>query len=106
MPKISYLQPSGEVVSVDAHEGDTVMQAAVDNLVEGIVAECGGGCNCATCHVYVDDEWLAKVGAAEDMELELLNTLSSVQPNSRLSCQIEVTSEIDGFLVKVAEGQF
>lgn len=106
MVKINYIQLNGETLTVDVANGDTVMQGAMDNMVGGIVAECGGGCNCATCHVFVASDWIERVGFAVDMEKDLLDNLPIVQPTSRLSCQIEVTSELDGLTVKVPEEQF
>jgi 2Fe-2S ferredoxin len=106
MPIVNYIQLNDETLSVEVFSGDTVMQGAMDNMVEGIVAECGGGCNCATCHVFVDPEWLERVGVAVDMEKDLLDNLPIVQPNSRLSCQIEVTPELDGLVVRVPAAQY
>ncbi len=101
MVKITFAYESGEQVEVEAHNGDTVMQAAVDNLVNGIAAECGGACSCATCHVIVGADWIGHVGHAEDMEKDLLDNIDGATANSRLCCQIEVTRELDGLLVHV-----
>jgi ferredoxin, 2Fe-2S len=101
MTKVHFIQADGREIEVDVHNGDSLMQGAVDAMVGGIVAECGGGLNCATCHVYVDEEWLPTVGEAMDMEKDLLEATPSMRTNSRLSCQIEVTPELEGLIVRV-----
>jgi len=82
-----------------------VMETAIINGVPGIVAECGGACSCATCHVYVDDAWTDVVGGPSPMEEDMLDFAFEVKPNSRLSCQIKVRDEIDGLLVRVPARQ-
>ena len=106
MAKITYIEHSGTEHVVEAEPGMTVMEAAVKNSVPGIEAECGGACACATCHVYVDAAWKDKLGAREDMEEDMLDFAFEVEDNSRLSCQIKVTAELDGLIVKVPEKQF
>lgn len=97
---IIYKSDAGEVREVAVPVGSSVMEGAVNNGVDGIVAECGGACMCATCHVYVDQEFLDKLPAMADDENELLNTTASPRkPNSRLSCQIPVREELDGLRV-------
>ena len=93
MPKIFYHAPDGAVHEVEVDVGYTVMEGAIDNDVPGIVAECGGACACATCHSYIDEMWLEKLPPMEDME------------DSRLTCQIEVTNELDGLIVNVADNE-
>jgi 2Fe-2S ferredoxin len=105
MPKITYIDNSGERRTVDAETGATVMETAVKNDVPGIEAECGGACACATCHVYVDDAWREKTGEASAMEQDMLDFAFDVRPNSRLSCQIKVTDELDGLVVTTPERQ-
>ncbi len=105
MPKITFITFDGKNFDVDAEAGSTVMENAVKNSVPGIEAECGGACACATCHVYVDDAWAAKTGEPEVMEEDMLDFAYDVQPTSRLSCQIKVTDELDGLIVKVPERQ-
>lgn len=105
MAKITYIQPDGSSQSVDAQPGITVMEAAKMNDVAGIEAECGGACACATCHVYIDPAWMAKVGKAGDMEEDMLDFAFDVRPNSRLSCQIKVVEALDGLTVTVPERQ-
>lgn len=104
MPKITYIEANGETTVVDATTGATLMQTAVDNLVQGIVAECGGGCSCATCHVYIDEQNLLQPPA--EIEQELLGVLANSEPTSRLSCQIVITDDLDGLVVRVPESQY
>lgn len=106
MPKITYIAFDGNETTVDAKEGMSVMQTAVNNGVDGIVAECGGACSCATCHVYVDEGWFGKLPEAQAMEKEMLDFVMSPEPTSRLSCQIKVTGELDGLVVRTPESQY
>lgn len=106
MPKITYIEHDGTTHEVEADVGTTVMNAALDNLVPGIDADCGGECSCATCHVMVDGEWMAKVGQPNDTEESMLDLNPERQENSRLSCQIKVSDEIDGLVVNLPEFQF
>ena len=88
MPKVIFIDYEGSQQSVDAQVGQSLMEAAVDNDVAGIDADCGGACACATCHVYIDQDWVAKVGQPEDIETEMLSVAEEVRENSRLSCQV------------------
>jgi 2Fe-2S ferredoxin len=106
MVKITYIEHSGKEHVVEAKAGMTVMEAAVKNMVPGIDAECGGACACATCHVYVDDAWAAAVGKPEEMEEDMLDFAFDVRDTSRLSCQITVTEDLDGLVVRVPAQQF
>ncbi len=99
------MQPDGTRREIDAPLGTTVMEAAVQNQVHGIVALCGGACACATCHVYVDEAWLGKVGRREEMEEGMIEAAWEPRENSRLSCQIHVTAELDGLEVTVPAQQ-
>ncbi len=105
MPKITYIEHDGTVHTVDAELGATVMETALKNDVSSIVAECGGGCTCATCHVYVDEAWMEKVGKPSPSEEEELDAAFEVRENSRLSCQIKVTAELDGLIVRTPSYQ-
>lgn len=105
MPKIEYIEASGKTHVVDAPEGQTVMEAAVKHAVPGIDADCGGACACATCHVYVDPAWVAKTGEQGAMERSMLDFANTVEPNSRLSCQIKITADLDGLIVRLPESQ-
>jgi len=99
MIKITFIDAEGTARTVEAEEGATVMETAVRNGVPGIEAECGGACSCATCHVYVDEEWEAVTGQPQPMEEDMLDFAFDVRPNSRLSCQIRVRPEMDGLVV-------
>ena len=105
MPKITYISADGTSLTAEAELGSTVMEAAIKQGVPGIEAECGGACACATCHVYVDEAWLAIVGAPSPMEEDMLDFGYDVKPSSRLSCQIKVTDALDGLVVTVPERQ-
>jgi 2Fe-2S ferredoxin len=105
MAKITYIESNGTVHTVDGEVGATVMETAIKNAVPGIEAECGGACACATCHVYVEEEWREKVGGPSPMEEDMLDFGYDVRPNSRLSCQIKITAELDGLTVRVPERQ-
>lgn len=106
MAKITYIQHNGSTQTVDAPIGITVMEAAKINDVPGIEAECGGSCSCATCHVYITEDWREKVGKPNDVEEDMLDIAFDVREESRLSCQIKVTAELDGLVVQVPESQF
>jgi 2Fe-2S ferredoxin len=105
MAKITFITHDETVHIVDADDGSFVMNAAIDNLVPGIDADCGGECSCATCHVVVDDQWIGVVGQPGEREESMLDLNPEREPNSRLSCQIPVTEEIDGIVVRVPEFQ-
>jgi 2Fe-2S ferredoxin len=105
MPKIIFNDQQGQTQEVDVKAGLTVMEAAVDNNVAGIVAECGGACACATCHVYIDESWLAKLPAMDDMEDAMLDAALDRRSSSRLSCQIEMTDELDGLVVTPGDNE-
>ena len=106
MPTIVFIEHDGEKREVQAEAGRSVMQAAVENAVPGIVADCGGSCSCGTCHGFVDPAWLAKIPPAGTAESALLEGLLELKPNSRLTCQITVTANIDGMIVRLPKSQF
>ena len=105
MPKIIFIDHAGERREVEAKNGTSVMEAAVQNMVPGIDADCGGACACATCHVYVAAEWAGKLKAKDDMEDSMLDFAEDVQEHSRLSCQILMSDELDGITVSTPEVQ-
>jgi 2Fe-2S ferredoxin len=105
MPKITYIQFDGAEQTVEVRKGLSVMEGAIKNNVPGIDADCGGACACATCHVYVDEAWREKTGTASAMEESMLDFAQNVAPNSRLSCQIRVTDDLDGLIVRLPEEQ-
>ena len=102
MPTVTYVDPDGTQREVEADAGTSVMIAAVDAGIDGIVAECGGSLMCATCHVYVEDAWLSKLEPASDEEDRMLDEAYQVQENSRLSCQIPFAEVLDGLKVTLA----
>ena len=99
MPKITYIDNSGNRETVDVASGLSVMEGAIQNNIPGIDADCGGSMACATCHVYVQEKWLNKLNKAEDGEQDMLDMAFEPKKNSRLSCQILVSDEIDGLVV-------
>jgi ferredoxin, 2Fe-2S len=106
MPRVTYIDTAGKETVLDIAVGTSVMQAAVFNGVDGIVAECGGSCMCATCHVYVKEDQLAQTPAMQPDEDAMLDgTASPRRPNSRLSCQLVVSPEMDGLVVYLPETQ-
>ena len=106
MGRVTYIESSGEQHRVNLENGQSIMQGALDNLIEGILGECGGCCSCATCHCYVDEAWLEKVGAPDDMEKDMLDSVVDPQSSSRLSCQIQMSDDLDGLVVRLPESQF
>jgi len=106
MPAITFIHPNGKNNRVDVGDGESAMQAATRHGLDGILAECGGNAMCATCHVYVDEGWLARLPAMGDDEDALLDGAAAERrPNSRLSCQISVTSALDGLVLRLPERQ-
>ena len=105
MALIKYIQHNGNEYEVEVAEGNSVMQGAIDNGIDGILAECGGACSCATCHVYVDEAWLSKIPTADDMEEAMVECVLEPKDNSRLSCQIKVTVELEGLVVRLPVSQ-
>ncbi|WP_374348630.1 2Fe-2S iron-sulfur cluster-binding protein [Phenylobacterium sp.] len=105
MPKIIYHAFDGEIRTVEVSVGATVMDAAVRNAVPGIDGDCGGACACATCHVYVPDEWLARLEPQSEMEQSMLEFAENVRPSSRLGCQIKMEAKLDGLEVQTPESQ-
>ncbi|MEQ8404518.1 MAG: 2Fe-2S iron-sulfur cluster-binding protein [Oceanicaulis sp.] len=105
MAKITYIEHDGTEHVVDVEDGLTVMEGAVRNMVPGIDADCGGACACATCHVYVDENWTGKTGERSSMEESMLDFADDVRDNSRLSCQIKVSGALDGLVVRMPEEQ-
>ncbi len=105
MPRIVFTEPGGGRREVNAPPGVTLMEAARQHGVEGIVAQCGGACACATCHVYVDPVWLSRLAPREEMEEGMLESAWEPRANSRLSCQIHLTAELDGLEVSMPQRQ-
>jgi ferredoxin, 2Fe-2S len=105
MVKITFIDSDDTSRTVDAEIGATVMETAIKNGIPGIEAECGGACACATCHVYIDETWQAKTGQASPMEEDMLDFGFDVRPSSRLSCQIKVSDDLDGLVVRTPSRQ-
>ena len=107
MALVTYIQFDGSRHEIDVPDGESVMQGAIDNGIDGIAAECGGGLACATCHVYVDPAWYEKAGAPSAQENEMLEaTGAERRPTSRLSCQIHLSPALNGIVVQLPETQF
>jgi 2Fe-2S ferredoxin len=105
MAKVTYIEHDGTEHVVDVKTGLSVMEGAVKNNVPGIDADCGGACACATCHVFVDEAWFEKSGTRSAMEESMLDFAEGVTETSRLSCQIKVTDELDGMVIRMPESQ-
>ena len=106
MPKIIYVTRDGARQEVTVEDGYSLMEAALNNNIAGIVAECGGACACATCHGYIDETWLDKLPPMDDMEDSMLDAAFERKPNSRLTCQVEVNGSLDGLIVHVGENEY
>ncbi len=106
MPKVIYITSDGNRHEVEVENGYSVMEGAINNQIEGIVAECGGACACATCHSYIDEAWVEKLTPMDDMEDSMLDAAFERKPNSRLTCQIEMSEKLDGLVVHVADNDY
>lgn len=105
MPKITFVEHNGTEHTLDVAEGLTLMEAATKNTIPGIDADCGGACACATCMIYVPNEWKDKLGEIDAMEETMLDFCEHSTENSRLSCQIKVSADMDGLRVTMPESQ-
>lgn len=103
MPKIVYVDVNGNRHECEVDNGLSVMEGAIQNNIEGILAICGGSCACSTCHSYIDEAWMEKVGGPDEIEDSTLELAFDRKPESRLTCQIEVTDALDGLVVHVAQ---
>ncbi|RUO31323.1 2Fe-2S iron-sulfur cluster-binding protein [Aliidiomarina sanyensis] len=106
MPKALFIDAQGGEYELDVPVGQTLMEAATDAMLDGIIGECGGVMSCATCHVYVDQNWLGKLQPADDIEESMLDVAREPKDNSRLSCQITMSEELDGIVVHMPRSQF
>ena len=106
MPIIKFITHDGTETEVEASSGSTVMQAALDNGIDAILAECGGACSCATCHCYIDDAWINKVGKPNDIEEAMLEGALEPKSNSRLSCQLVIKDDWDQLILHLPESQY
>ena len=105
MPKITYIENNGTSHTIEVANGLSLMEGAVQNNIPGIDADCGGSCACATCHVYVNEQWFSKLNKKEDAEEDMLDMAYEPNKLSRLSCQITITSDLDGLVVKMPSKQ-
>lgn len=105
MPSITFIEHNGTSRTIDADIGQSVMQAAMNHLVPGLVADCGGFCSCATCHAYVDDGWISRIPPPSDEEKAMFECVLRIESNSRLTCQITVTPELDGMVLRTPVAQ-
>ena len=105
MPKITYKDYQGSSKTIEVESGFSVMEGAIQNEIPGIDADCGGSMACATCHVYVEDKWFDKIPKAEDAEIDMIDMAFEPKKNSRLSCQIIVSDELDGLIVNIPSKQ-
>lgn len=106
MPVITFIEHDESKYEVDVSVGRSLMEGATAAGIDGIVAECGGSCACATCHCYIDKAWVEKAGAPESIEVDMLEMAVDPRDNSRLSCQVKVTDDMDGMVVRIPESQF
>ena len=106
MPVINYIEADGTEYSVNVAEGVSLMQGALDNMIDGIIAECGGCCVCCTCHCMIDPAWSEAVGSAAADEAEMLEMVDNTEETSRLACQVKVTSAMEGMVVRLPESQY
>ena len=105
MPKITYIDSKGSSKTIEVEKGLSVMEGAIQNDISGIDADCGGSMACATCHVYVEEKWLDKIPKAEEAEIDMIDMAIEPKKNSRLSCQIIISDELDGLTVTTPEKQ-
>ena len=105
MPKITYKDKDGNSKTIEVEKGLTVMEGAIQNDIPGIDADCGGSMACSTCHVYVEEKWFDKLTKAEDAEVDMIDMAYEPKKNSRLSCQLIVTDELEGLIVTTPEKQ-
>lgn len=106
MPVVKFVNHDGSAKEVEVSVGTTLMHAAMDNGISGIVADCGGACSCGTCHCYIGEEWLAKTGEPDDIEKDMIDFILDPKPNSRLSCQVVMSDDLDGMVVTIPENQY
>jgi 2Fe-2S ferredoxin len=106
MPVVTFITHDGQTRDVQVKTGSSIMQAALDNGVDAILGECGGTCSCATCHCYIDGEWFERAGAPGASESAMIDCALEPLETSRLGCQVFVTEELDGIVVRLPESQF
>jgi ferredoxin, 2Fe-2S len=105
MPKIRFILHNGTEHTVEGGVGDSAMKTAVDNAIPGVIGDCGGNCSCATCHGYVDPAWLDKLTPISEDEAAILDGAMHVESNSRLTCQVKLSDELDGIVIRLPVSQ-
>jgi ferredoxin, 2Fe-2S len=105
MGKVTYIEFNGTPHVIEVGDGQSLMEGATTHLVPGILADCGGACACATCHVYIERPWIDRVGTADEMEAGMLDMVLHRTEASRLSCQVRMRAELDGLVVRLPESQ-
>lgn len=106
MIKVTYIEHTGNQISVELNDGESVMEAALKSNLSGIDADCGGSCSCATCHIHVDPIWMSKLPEASSIEKDILTFANDVNEYSRLSCQIKASPSIDGLVVHIPKSEW
>lgn len=106
MPTINFILHDDQTKSVSVRAGTNVKDAALDHGIDGIFGECGGSCTCATCHVYVEAAWFGRIDSADEFEQDMLEFAADISPQSRLSCQINVTDALDGIEIRIPKRQY
>jgi 2Fe-2S ferredoxin len=106
MASVIYVQHDGAEHKVEVAAGENIMQGAINNNIDGIIGECGGGLSCATCHCYVDEAWVSKIDEPSAGESDMLEAANERRANSRLSCQLTVSDALDGIIIHVPESQY
>lgn len=106
MAKITFIEPDGSEREVEVLEGTSIMQAALDNGVTGIMGDCGGACSCATCHCYIDEGYISQLPGVDAIEASMLDFAIDPQPNSRLGCQVTITETVSGIIVRMPQSQY
>lgn len=106
MVSITFIQPDGAEKEVEVEAGTSLMTAALDNGIDGIQGDCGGACSCATCHCYIDEAFADKIPAVDDIEASMIEFANEPQDNSRLGCQVSVTEELNGMVVRMPSSQY
>ena len=106
MARVTYIEQNGTEHNVELNNGISLMEGAVGNMIPGIDGDCGGLCACATCHIYVEPDWIDRCGTPEELETNILDFAFDVEANSRLACQIKVEDSLDGLIVRMPERQY
>jgi 2Fe-2S ferredoxin len=106
MPTVTFIDLHGVSHVVNAEDGQSVMQVATDNMVPDILTECGGSCVCASCHAYVDEAWIDRLPAPQQLEQDMLTCVAELRPTSRLTCQLKLNAQLDGLVIHAAHNGY